>query len=225
MMSPGGCFCHSPAAGRTPPWRAGSGLGKMRPMVSPLPALEPLPVAALPPRLAALADPDTPLEHPERFVPGEALPVAGAFVALLAGGALGFGLFGAALYAWGSEGDDPAGRYLAPLLSAVAWARAAAGWLTLKRARARRDRLDHGRWRRGLFVLDDGLLLVVSGRDGPRGRWIPRRMIAGVDERRHPAALLLDGGDSLEVPGEPSALARRLEGWRAGRPFAWEERV
>lgn len=207
----------------------------MRPMIEPpppntlppntLPPNRPLPVSALPPPLAALADPERPLARPERFVPGELIPVASAFLALLGGGAVGFGLFGAALYAWGTAGDDPAGRYVAPILAALAWARAAAGWLTLKRARAQRDQLDRGRWRRGLFVEDDGLLLITSGPDGAQGRWIPKSMVGEVDALRRPGRLSLHGAEPIEVPGEPSALAHRLAGWRQGRPFAWEERV
>lgn len=198
-------------------------------MTSPLPPLEPLPITALPPPLAALADPDTPLARPERFVPGELIPVGGAFVALLVGGTFGFGLFGAALFAWGTTGDDPAGRYVAPILAAVAWARAAGAWLTLRRARAQRDALDRGRWRRGLFVEDDGLLLVESGPDGPSGRWIPRGMVQGIVPGSHPAQLQLADGETprepIVVPGAGGALARRLDQWRAQRPFAWDEQM
>lgn len=183
----------------------------------------------LPPHLAALLDPETPLGRPERFVPGELIPVIEPFVTLLAGGALGLGLFGATLYAWGAalatDEGDPAGQYVAPALAALAWARAAAAWLTLKRARDQRDRLDRGRWRRGLFVEDDGLLLVTSNGEGAEIRWIERGQVEGVDDRQRPARLRLAGGDALPLPGEPAAVARRLALWRAGRPFAWEERL
>ena len=194
-------------------------------MVSPLPPLEPLPVSALPPPLAALADPELPLARPERFVPGGLIRPGGAFLTLLATGALGFGLFGATLYAWGRAGPDPAGRYVAPVLAALAWARVAAAWLTLLRARDQRDRLDRGRWRRGLFVEDEGLLRVQSAADGPTGCWIPKSRIEGVDARGRSAVLRIAGGDPVELPGHGGALVRRLEGWRAGRPFAWQERV
>lgn len=193
----------------------------MRPMIPPA-----QPLAELPERLAALTDPERPLTRPERFVPGEQIAVLEPFVTLLAGGALGFGLFGAALYAWAAgEADDPAGRYLAPALAAMAWARAAAAWLTLKRARGVRDQLDRGRWRRGLFVEDDGLLLVTSADGGDRATWIPKATIEGIDDRQRPARLRLEGGHTLAIPGEPTAIARRLDVWRSGRPFAWEERV
>ncbi len=177
------------------------------------------------PRHARLLDPDAPLERPERFVPGGLIPVGEAFAALLIGGAFGLGLFGAALYAWARtfEGGepDPAGQYIAPLLAAVAWTWAARGWLTLRRARAQRDRLDRGRWRVGLFVEDDGLLLAE-----PEGepRWIPRAAIAGVDEGQ-PARLRLTDGQALALPGDGGALTRRLNLWRADKPFAWEERL
>ncbi len=197
-------------------------------MTSPLPPLEALPIGALPPPLAALADPEIPLARSERFVPGERIPVGGAFVALLVGGAFGFGLFGAALFAWGTADDDPAGRYLAPILAAVAWARAAAGWLTLRRARAQRDAIDRGRWRRGLFVEDDGLLLVESGAEGPTGRWIPKRMVQG--SRAHPTRpqlteLQLTEGDPIAVPGAAGALTRRLKQWQETGAFAWDEQL
>lgn len=179
----------------------------------------------MPPDLESLLDPDTPLERPERFVPGGLIGVGEPFAALLVGGAFGLGLFGAALYSWarvleGAEAD-PAGQYVAPILAAIAWSKAAAAWLTLRRARAQRDRLDRGRWREGLFVEDDGLLLVIGDAEP---RWIAREDIDGVDEG-WPARLRLRGGEAIPLPGDGGALARRLNPWRAGKPFAWEERL
>lgn len=183
----------------------------------------PLPSDA-PPSAAALLDPDEPLARPERLVPGGLVPPTEAFVTLLLCGAFGLGLAGAALYAWARYGDagevDEAGLYVAPALAGVAAVLGVRAWWTLLTARRQRDRLGAGRWRRGLFVEDDGLLVV----DAERARWIARGAIEAV-ALIGGRAWVVTGDARVPLDGPPGALVERLEVWRRTGAFGWEERV
>lgn len=181
----------------------------------------------LPPHLQALLDPAAPLARPERLVPGGLVAPGEPFVVLMLAGAFGLGLMGAALYAWAVRGEtgavDPAGMYVAPVLVVVAAGFGGRAWRRLVRARAQREALGAGRWRMGLFVEDDGLLL-----SGPPPRWIPRAAIGEVAVEGGRAVVRYDDGGattSVALDGPPGALVERLTVWRETGRFGWEERV
>lgn len=177
----------------------------------------------LPPRLQALLDPTIPLARPERLVPGGLIGPGEPFVALLLSGAFGLGLAAAALYAWAVRGEtgavDPAGLYVAPALVVVAAGFGLWAWRRLARARAQRDALGAGRWRSGLFVEDDGLLL-----SGPPPRWIPRAAIDAVAIEGG-RVIVRCGDEAVALDGPAAALGERLRVWRETGRFGWEERV
>lgn len=183
----------------------------------------PLPPEA-PPSAAALLDPDAPLARPERLVPGGFIAPTEAFVTLLSCGAFGLGLAGAALYAWARYGDagevDEAGLYVAPALVVVAGVLGVRAWGRLTAARRQRDLLGAGRWRRGVFVEDDGLLIV----DDESARWVERATIEAV-ELSGGRAWVVAPGRRVPLDGPPVALAERLDVWRRTGRFGWEERV
>lgn len=183
----------------------------------------PLPPDA-PPSAAALLDADRPLARPERLVPGGLVAPTEAFVTLLLAGAFGLGLAGAALYAWARYSDagevDEAGLYVAPALVVVAGVLGVRAWARLTTARRQRDLLGAGRWRRGVFVEDDGLLIV----DGESARWVERGAIDAL-ELTGGQAWVVARGARVPLDGPPVALTERLEVWRRTGRFGWEERV
>ncbi|MCB9553251.1 MAG: hypothetical protein H6705_15500 [Myxococcales bacterium] len=177
----------------------------------------------LPPRLQALLDPAIPLARPERLVPGGLIGPGEPFAVLMLSGAFGLGLAAAALYAWAVRGEtgavDPAGLYVAPALVVVAAAFGWRAWRRLVRARAQRDALGAGRWRTGIFVEDDGLLL-----SGPPPRWVPRAAIDAVAIEDGRVVMRCQEG-MIALDGPAAALGERLRVWRETGRFAWEERV
>lgn len=184
----------------------------------------PPPPPNAPPSTRALLDPDTPLARPERLVPGGLIAPTEAFVTLLLCGAFGLGLGAAALYAWARYGDagevDEAGLYVAPALVIGAVALGVRAWWRLTAARGQRDRLGAGRWRRGLFVEDDGLLIV----DATSARWVERGSIESI-ELDGGQAWVVTNNERVPLDGPPVALTERLRVWRRTGRFGWAERV
>lgn len=191
----------------------------------------------LPMRLHTLIDPDRPLDRPERFFAGHiAMPMLGYLVMAVCG-ACSAGFIASAVKA---AVDWRAGERLGPpyffialgLLAFFAWP-TRWGWKQIGTYRDQKRLLDAGRYRVGLYVEEDGLLLL-----GTKGRitWLPKRDIFAVPQGRLPGS---EGGagsrtgwiehrgkhgevvvEALSTYEGPSTdLARHLERWLEGEPF------
>lgn len=191
----------------------------------------------LPMRLHTLIDPDRPLDRPERFFAGHiAMPKLGYLVMAVCG-ACSAGFIASAVKA---AVDWRAGERLGPpyffialgLLAFFAWP-TWWGWKQIGTYRDQKRLLDAGRYRVGLYVEEDGLLLL-----GTKGciTWLPKQDIFATPVGRLPGSEAGAGtrvgwiehrGAQGEVVVEPlpshfirsEVLAWRLEKWLEGEPF------
>lgn len=191
----------------------------------------------LPMRLHTLIDPDRPLDRPERFFAFDvAMPVLG-YIVMAVCGACCAGFIASAVKA---AVDWQAGERLGPpyffialgLLAFFAWP-TRWGWKQIGTYREQKRLIDAGRYRVGLYVEEDGLLVrETSGRI----TWLPRHAILGTGVGRPPGS---EGGGgpkagwiNYRAPTEPFAilhlanhdvpsatLALALDRWIAGEPF------
>lgn len=186
----------------------------------------------LPMRLHALLDPDRPLDHPERFFPDDvAMPVLGyGVMAVCAACCAGFVASAVKALTGGPAVADLV--ISLGLLAFFAWP-TRWGWAQVGAHRRQKKLLDAGRYRVGVFVHRDGLL--INDADG-KITWLPRHAIVALQTGRAPGS---EGGASpvvgwveyrdpqgqVVIERLPSyrvssrMLALRLRDWLDGKPF------
>lgn len=122
-------------------------------------------------------------------------------------------------------GQDPERLLFGPPAAIILFGFGVAAVRAVRRARDARRALEDGRWRRGVLVLEDGLMLHLDGhpewlsRSAVRGRRL-RSDLGGGAGVPHPELIVEGpGGRPRAIALPSSALAAALADWAGGAPM------